>query len=164
MSDTNSCEITLRYIASVYRPGTNIINENSDWEFDGFYTDCGLDGVNCNHPAPLATEFDWNAETDVLAYSHKGVRYEIEGKEGEAEYTTSQNLNHCHKSTYHQRADTVRAKGGWIARSTNQESTVGDASGDQRSGQGGSSTLKPGEQEKEAQEEANRPVHEEPFV
>ena len=150
-----SCEITVRSVAPLYQcqPGTSIIDEPIlDWEVEGFTIHCGLSGVGCEHPPCTATGFDWNGDTCVLGVTIDGVRYEIEGKKGKVYHTASQNLNPFPEWRYYQRTDTLRAMGGWTARGTNKESSVGDASGDQQSGQGGSSTLKPSEKEREAGE------------
>jgi hypothetical protein len=166
-----SCEITVRSVAPLYQcqPGTqatSIINEpiNPDWRPEGFTIHCGLSGVGCEHPPCTATGFGWNGDTGVLGYTIDGVRYEIKGKKGKVYHTTSQNLNPFPEWRYYQRSDTVRAMGGWTASGTNKENTVGGASGDQQSSQGGSSTLKPSETEEKAQEGTKWRVNEEPCV
>jgi hypothetical protein len=152
-----SCQLTVRSVAPLYQclPGTSIINEPIlDWEFADFTSHCGLSlsGVDCACPPLSATGFDWNPVTSVLGFTVNGVWYEIVGKEGKVAYTMSQNLNPLPHWPKYQRSDTVRAIGGWVPRRTNEESTVGDVSGDRQSGQGGSSTLKPSKKEREAEE------------
>ena len=148
-----SCELTVQSIAPLCQPGTSIIDgPNPDWRLKGFTIHCGYRGVGCAHPPRTATKFDRNPKTSALGYTIDGVWYEIKAKKGKVYHTTSQNLNPFPEWRYYQRTDTLRAMGGWTARETNKESTVGDASGDQHSGHGGSSTLKPSEKEREAVE------------
>jgi hypothetical protein len=152
-SNDMSCELSVQSVAPLCQPGTSIIDgPNPDWRLKGFTIHCGYRGVGCEHPPCTATNFDGNAKTSVVGYTYNGVRYEIEAKKGKVYHTTSQNLNPLPDWPKYQKTDTVRAMGGWIVRRTKEESTVGDASGDRQSGQGGSSTLKPSENEREAGE------------
>ena len=146
-----SCQLTVSSVAPLSQPGTSIIDGPIlHWRLKDLTIHCGYRGVGCAHPPPTATDFYRKPITSAVGYTDNGVEYEIEAKKGKVYHTTSQNLNPFPEWRYYQRTDTVRAMGGWTARETNKESSVGDASGDRQSGQGGSDTLKPSETENEA--------------